>query len=78
MLYARLKSKLDFPFYQLIEYIPSISLAHTGIKKYKKNMCSLYKMYSIGICLAFDMIINNADRFKFVWRGDNNINNILI
>lgn len=35
-------------------------------------------MYSIGMCLAFDMVINNNDRFSFVWRGEGTINNILI
>jgi hypothetical protein len=30
------------------------------------------------MCLAYDMIINNNDRFKLVGRGEGNINNILI
>jgi len=78
VLYARLKTKLDFPFYEIMEYIPSVSLAHVGLKKYKKCMMTEYKMYCIGICLAFDIIINNNDRFSLIWRGEGNINNILI
>lgn len=30
------------------------------------------------MCLGYDMIMNNSDRFKLIWRGDGNVNNILI
>jgi hypothetical protein len=36
------------------------------------------KLYSIGMCLAYDMIINNSDRFQLIWNSGGNINNILI
>lgn len=52
-----------------MEYIPSISLANVGIHKYTSNMITDYKMYTIGICLAYDIIINNNDRFALLWRG---------
>jgi len=32
-------------------------------------MLTDYKMYTVGICLAFDMIINNSDRYAFASRG---------
>lgn len=48
------------------------------MKKFSRHMLSQYKVYSVGICLAYDMIINNNDRFRLVWRGEGNINNILI
>lgn len=49
-----------------------------GETKFTKYMLTDYKMYSVGMCLGFDLIINNNDRFALVWRGDGNINNILI
>jgi len=30
------------------------------------------------MCLGFDLIINNSDRFKLLWGGDGNISNVLI
>lgn len=78
MLYARLKNKLDFPFYQLMEYIPSVSLIHVGEQKFLKHMLSEYKLHSLGMCLGYDMVINNNDRFSLVWRGDGNMNNCLV
>lgn len=78
VLFARLKTKLDFPFYEVMEYIPSISLASIGHKKFATNMLHDYKLYCVGMCLGFDTIINNHDRFKLLWRGDGNVNNILI
>lgn len=32
----------------------------------------------IGMGLGFDMIINNNDRFEFIWSGLGNYDNILI
>ena len=49
-----------------MEYIPSISLAHIGNKKFRKYMMNDYKLYSLGICLGFDFIINNNDRFRLL------------
>ena len=37
-----------------------------------------HKLYGIGMSLAFDMIINNCDRFKLTSRGAGNIRNVLI
>ena len=42
------------------------------------QMLEDHKLYSLGMCLAFDIIINNCDRFKLVSRGPGNIKNILI
>lgn len=61
-----------------MEYIPSISLAHTGSKKFRAYMIEDYKLYSLGMCLAFDLIINNSDRLKLLSRGPGNIKNVLI
>ncbi len=30
------------------------------------------------MCLGYDIIINNSDRFALLWTSDGNINNILI
>ena len=65
----RIKTKLDFPFYQILQYIPSVSLAEIGPERYRKWMAEQHKFYSLGMCLAFDLIINNSDRFKLVWGG---------
>jgi hypothetical protein len=32
----------------------------------------------MGMCIGFDLLTNNSDRFKLVWGGDGNINNVLI
>jgi cell division protein FtsL len=44
-------------------------IGKTCIDKYTNNMITDYKMYTIGICLAYDIIINNNDRFALIWRG---------
>lgn len=36
------------------------------------------KMHEMGVCLGFDLVINNNDRFQFMFGGDGNINNLLI
>lgn len=41
-------------------------------------MLTEYKLVNIGICIGFDLVINNNDRFALVWRGEGNINNILV
>ena len=74
----RIKTKLDFPFYQILQYIPSVSLAEIGPERYRKWMAEQHKFYSLGMCLAFDLIINNSDRFKLVWGGEGNLSNVLI
>lgn len=78
MLYARIKSRMDFPFYQIIEYIPSISMAEIGRDRFEAHLLDSIKLYSIGMCLGFDLLTNNSDRFKLIWNGDGNINNVLI
>ena len=78
VLFARMKSRLDFPFYQLLEYIPSVSLAETGKDRFESFMVERQKLFQIGICIGFDLLTNNSDRFKLVWGGDGNINNVLI
>lgn len=30
------------------------------------------------MCIGFDLLTNNSDRFKLLWGGDGNINNVLI
>ena len=30
------------------------------------------------MCLGFDLIINNSDRFKLVWGSEGNLSNVLI
>jgi endonuclease IV len=30
------------------------------------------------MCLGFDLLTNNSDRFKLLWGSDGNINNVLI
>lgn len=51
---------------------------HIGKDKFMKHMTTDYKFYSIGMALAFDMIINNSDRFKLLWGNSGNLNNVLI
>ena len=41
-------------------------------------MLTEYKLVNIGICIGFDLVINNNDRFALVWRGEGNMNNILV
>jgi hypothetical protein len=41
-------------------------------------MLTSNKLHSLGLCLAFDLIINNGDRFRLLWRGEGNIENVLI
>lgn len=36
------------------------------------------KLLQIGLCIGFDLLTNNSDRFKLVWGSDGNINNVLI
>ncbi len=78
ILYARMKSRLDFPFYQIIEYIPSISLAEVGKDRFERHLIEVHKLNSMGMCIGFDLLTNNSDRFKLLWGGDGNINNVLI
>lgn len=37
-----------------------------------------YKLYTMGMGLAFDMIINNSDRLRLVSRSSGNIKNMMI
>lgn len=30
------------------------------------------------MCIGFDLLTNNSDRFKLLWGGEGNINNVLI
>lgn len=41
-------------------------------------MLSPEKVYELGTCLGYDMIINNQDRFQLLWSGDGNVGNVLI
>ena len=77
---TRLKNKLDFPFYEVIEYVPNIGLVSMGPEKFSNfiDKSNIYRLYSLGMGLGFDIAINNNDRFKCVWRGEGNANNILI
>lgn len=61
-----------------MEYIPSVLLINLGKNKFSKHMTTDYKLYSIGMALAYDIIINNGDRFKLLWGGSGNLNNVLI
>lgn len=51
---------------------------HVGKNKFAKHMISDYKLYSLGMVIAYDMIINNPDRFRLIWRSSGNLNNVLI
>ena len=42
------------------------------------NKQDIYRIYTLGMAIGFDIAVNNNDRFKCVWRGEGNINNILI
>lgn len=78
MLYERIKTKLDFPFYQVLEYIPSVSLAEIGKERFETHLLTETKLYSLGMCLGFDIITNNSDRFRLLWSSNGNINNVLV
>ena len=41
-------------------------------------MLDEHKQLQMGMCIGYDLITNNSDRFKLVWGSDGNINNILI
>ena len=73
-----MRSRLDFPFYQILEYIPSVSLAEIGKSRFEKYLLKNSALVQMGMCIGFDLITNNSDRFKLVWGGDGNINNLLI
>jgi len=73
-----MKNRLDFPFHQVLEYVPSISLAEVGKDRFEKYLTDQRKLIQIGMCIGFDLITNNSDRFKLLWGGEGNINNVLI
>jgi len=73
-----IKNRLNFPFYQIIEYIPSISLAEVGRDRFKNYLIEENKLYQLGMCIGFDLLTNNSDRFKLLWSSDGNVNNVLI
>lgn len=58
--------------------MPSVSLAEIGKERFEKHLLEHEKLYAMGMGIGFDLIINNSDRFKLVWRGEGNINNVLV
>jgi hypothetical protein len=53
-------------------------LAEIGKQRFEAHLLDQNKLYSLGMCLGFDLIINNSDRFRLLWTSDGNINNVLV
>lgn len=53
-----------------------------GKQRFDKYLITEWKLQSMGICIGFDMLINNSDRFKLgkIWSSlsEGNVANILI
>ena len=58
--------------------MPSVSLAEVGRERFESFLKQERKFYQLGMCVGFDLITNNSDRFKLLWSSDGNINNVLI
>lgn len=78
MLIYRIKSKLKVAFFEVIEYIPSLHCFY--FKGDRAEMVySNERLETIGKIYAFDIFINNGDRYPLkIWRSVGNYDNILL
>lgn len=53
-------------------------MAEIGKERFEKYLLTPSKLYSLGMCLGFDLLINNSDRFRLLWSSNGNINNVLV
>lgn len=74
-LYQRVRSRLDRPFLEILEYLPGISLTEMGPKRALKILNyydpkSRHRMIKLGFIFGLDLLLNNSERLPLsVWNN---------
>jgi len=84
VLIHRVYPKFNVAFIEIMDYVPSLSLPYLGTKRVGKAFsvnddASKERLHRLGITLAFDVFINNGDRYPLpMWRNEGNVENLLL
>lgn len=74
----RIKGKLKVAFLEIIEYIPGIPL-YLFREDRAKIAFNEKRLDTLGRIYAFDIFINNGDRYPLnIWRSPGNYENIIL
>lgn len=80
----RMKEKFKVAFFELIEYIPNLSISKLGPLRAPlvfsaADIKGKLRLVKIGFIYAFDIFLNNGDRCPLnIWRNEGNIENLLL
>lgn len=62
-----------------MEFIPGLTIGELGTAKASKAFSGKERLTKLGITLAFDVFLNNGDRYPLpVWRNDGNCDNLIL